>query len=96
MPEGGNTSTMFYNEINRALTEEDFAFLRRGLSLEEIVALVGKHDGIVGFNILTPFYILTDGKLFLGFYPPFSATFESLISATIEYPDGSTRTIDLE
>ena len=95
MTEGGNAGAMFYRDIDRTLTEDDFAFLERGMSLEEIVAVVGMENGIIGFNILTPFYTLTNGRLFLSFDPPFGG-FESLIAATIEYSDGSSGTIDLE
>ena len=84
-----------YHDIDRVLTEEDFAFLELGISLEEIISVVGVPNGYIGMNHLTPFYTLDNGRLYLTFYPLFS-NFESLLSASIVYSDGSSKIVNLE
>jgi len=85
---------------DRALTEADFRFLERGMSLEEIVAVVGDLSGVSGSGWLRPYYELDSGTLFLSFNeqygPPFHLRGEDLSHIIIEYSDGSERRIDLE
>jgi len=84
-----------YYDADRILTEDDFAFLEIGMSLEEIISVVGRPSGIAGMNFLHPFYTLENGRLTLSFYPLFSASFEYLLVASIEYSDGGRRSVAL-
>jgi len=86
----------FYYDADRILTEEDFAFLEPGMSLKEIVSVVGRQNGISGMNNLSPFYTLENGRLTLTFYPIFSSSFEYLLAASIQYSDGSRRNLLLD
>jgi len=92
----GNIFDLLYSDIDRILTEEDFAFLERGISLKEIEAVVGRPNGVAGFNVLTPVYFLENGKLFLHFDNPFSTSFDSLLSYAIRYSDGSGKRVDFD
>lgn len=94
--EDGGDDRLFYNDLDRVLTEGDFSFLEKGMSLDEIDSVVGRPNGFSGFNILTPFYTLEDGRLSLVFDDPLSVSFEYLLYYTISCLDGERRKVDLE
>ena len=86
---------------DRILTEADFAFLERGMSLEEVVAVVGEPCGATGpTNSPPPHYELDNGRLTLifneQFGPPGRWISEDLAYAIIAYSDGGERRIDFE
>jgi len=78
----------------RILTEADFEFLERGMSLDEVIAVVGPVSGTTGSGFISPFYELDNGRVILIFNSSLSMDSESLSHIVIEnFEDGSRRTI---
>ena|GEM_PF-3604070 len=96
--ENEEANIMIYvgTETDQTLTEEDFAFLEKGMSIEEIISVVGPAN-YTEDNIVYPYYTLDNGRLTLAFDAPlFTNTFEHLLFFTVAYSDGSGKRVDLE
>ena len=69
-----------YEHFDRILTEEDFGFLKKGMSLNEIKAKVGEPNGWVGSGIISPIYELENKNYIILI---FGVKYEKLQSAKI-------------
>lgn len=79
-----------YKHIDRKLTEKDFDFLKKDMSLDEIKAKVGEPNGWVGSGIISPIYELENKNYIMLI---FGVNYEKLQSAKIVDKDG--KKIDL-
>ena len=91
--ENGGDEIVIDSYVDRILTEDDFSFLEKGMSLEEIEVVVGEKSGTVGSGLISPYYKIDVGILVLIFN---SRDSENLAHFIIEYYDGSEKKVDLD
>jgi len=91
--ENGGDEIVIDSYVDRILTEDDFSFLEKGMSLEEIEVVAGKKSGTVGSGLISPYYKIDVGILVLIFNSPDS---ENLAHFIIEYYDGNEKKVDLD
>ncbi len=51
-----------YKHIERSLEVDDFLFVKKGMSIEEIVGVLGEPNGTTGFGIIRCYYHLKDNS----------------------------------
>jgi hypothetical protein len=75
----------------RKLTEDNFSFIKRGMSYAEITDIIGPADGMDGFGMLSPYYFFDKGRVTLSF----KGTLNYVSCVDIYFENGTCKQIDL-
>lgn len=72
---------------NLQLTKDDFNFLKKGMSYQDIKKIVGEASSPIGFGVIVLRYNLSDGSFMM---LNFGSDSSNLLNAYIKRPDGKT------